>query len=168
MAKGAAILGIIGILLGAGGLGFGFIAWNNQINIQQPIDTHVILYQYDQDIFYGNPENTYLPVNNMSIVFNIAKTSSVFVLFTCRAATYASSSNYARIWFYFALNGVRYSDPSAQVGSSYGTSNIDFHSVALQHLFKSLSSGTHNISIIIYSQEDQNYIYKCALSLQIL
>ncbi|KKK44987.1 hypothetical protein LCGC14_1653640 [marine sediment metagenome] len=33
MGKGGTVLGLIGIILGAGGLFFGFVAWNGQNNI---------------------------------------------------------------------------------------------------------------------------------------
>jgi len=75
MGKGGSILGIIGILLGAGGLGFGFIAWNNQITMQANLAVQDIWYQYDQNTFIVNPPFTYLHIPNMSIVFDLVATA---------------------------------------------------------------------------------------------
>ena len=49
MGKGGSILGIIALLLGAGGLGFGFITWNTQNSMQTNLTAQDIWSQYDKD-----------------------------------------------------------------------------------------------------------------------
>ena len=49
MGKAGSILGIIAILLGAGGFGFGFITWNTQNSMQTNLTAQDIWSQYDKD-----------------------------------------------------------------------------------------------------------------------
>ena len=166
MGKGGTIIGIIGILLGAGGLGFGFIAWNNQNSMQANLAAQDIWYQYDGDFFIGNPIDTYLQIPNMSIVFDLATTASIHILFMCKAIISPIPTDYSGMSFYFNIDGIRLTGPRADIGSYEGTSTTDYYSVALQHFIPSFSSGSHNISVMVYSESNPNSIYFCSLTIQ--
>jgi hypothetical protein len=166
MGKGGSILGIIAILLGAGGFGFGFITWNTQNSIQANLTAQDIWSQYDKDLFYVSSSYAYLPIPNMSIVFDLTSTASIHILFTCVAGVYPEPTEYAGVYFYFNVDGIRLTQPWAYVGSYQGTSYLDDYSVALQHVIPNFSSGTHNISVMVYSQETINYVRLCSLTIQ--
>jgi len=166
MGKGGSILGIIAILLGAGGLGFGFMTWNNQISMQANLTAQDIWFQYDGDTFTVNPAYAYLHVPNMSIVFDLSTTASIHILFICSAAVYPEPTEYAGISFYFSVNGIRLLEPRVDVGPYEGTSTIEYSSVALQHFIPSVSPGTYNISVMVYSAETINFIRLCSLTIQ--
>ena len=168
MGKGGIILGLIGILLGAGGLGFGIMAWNNQNIMQANFSVPDIWYQYDGDSFQGNPIDTYLHIPNMSIVFDLATTASIHILFMCRAIIYPIPTDYSGMSFYFNIDGIRLTEPRADVGSYEGISTVDYYSVALQHFIPSFSSGTHNISVMVYSESNPNWVWYCSLTIQSL
>ena len=127
MGKGGSILGIIGILLGAGGLGFGFMAWNTQNSMQATLAGQDIWYQYDGDSFNVNPIDTPLHIPNMSIVFDLATTASIHILFMCRAIVYPIPTDYSYMSFYFNIDGIRLTEPRADVGSNEGTSTVRFN-----------------------------------------
>jgi len=166
MGKGGSILGIIGILLGAGGLGFGFLAWNTQNSIQASLAAQDIWYQYDGDFFHVNPIDTYLQIPNMSIVFDLATTASIHMLFVCRAIILPDPIDYVGISLYFNVDGVRLTEPRADIGSYEGSSTSDYYSVALQHFIPSFSSGTHNISVMVYSEGTPNSVWFCSLTIR--
>ena len=71
MAKSGAVLGILGILLGVGGLGFGVVNWMSQPTI--PYEPH--WYTYHNTEFYPSPAMTYRPIPNQSIVFELGGTN---------------------------------------------------------------------------------------------
>ena len=168
MGKGGSILGIIGVLLGAGGLGFGFITWTNQNSMQVNLAAQDVWSQYDEDFFTVNPSYTYLQIPNMSIVFDLVTTASIHILFTCVAGVYPEpiEYEYAGVSFYFNVDGIRLTHPWAYVGIYEGNSTIIDYSVALQHVIPSFSSGTHNISVIVQSQETTHYVRLCSLTIQ--
>jgi len=166
MGKGGSILGIIGILLGAGGLGFGFIAWNNQTNMQASLAVQDIWYQYDGDFFSVNPIDTLLQIPNMSIVFDLVTAASIHILFTCRAVISPIPTDYSGISFYFIVDGIWLTEPRQDVGSWEGSSTTDYFSVAFQHFIPSFSSGTHNITIMVYSESNPNSVRYCSLTIQ--
>ncbi len=168
MGKGGSILGIIGILLGVGGLGFGFMAWNAQNNMQASLAGQDIWYQYDGDLFTMNPIDTYLQIPNMSIVFDLASTASIRILFTCSAVIHPIPTDYSGISFYFIVDGIRLTEPRLDVGSYEGSSTTDFFSVAFQHFIPSFSSGAHNISVMVYSESNPNSVRYCSLTIQSL
>ena len=65
MGKGGAVLGLLGMLLGAGGLGFAFIVWNNQNTLETQLTglaPQDIWYRYYEDIFDVDVQNTYLTI----------------------------------------------------------------------------------------------------------
>jgi len=166
MGKAGSILGLIGILLGAGGLGFGFIVWNIQNSRQVNLAEQDIWYIYDQNTFTVNPAFSYLHIPDMSIVFDLAATASVHILFTCLAGIFAEPTEYAGITFYFSVDGVRLTQPWVHVGTLEGSSLVDYFSVSLQHFIPSFSSGAHNISVMVYSAETVNYVGVCSLTIQ--
>ena len=168
MGKGGSILGIIAIILGAGGLGFGFMAWNSQNSMQANLTAQDIWVQYDGDYFTVNPAYTYLHIPNMSIVFNLASTTSIYILFTCVAGVYSEPTEYAGVSLYFSVDDVMLTEPWMYVGSYEGSSTRDDYSVSFQHFIPSFSSGTHNISVMIYSSETTNHVRLCSLSIQSL
>ncbi|MBY9009428.1 MAG: hypothetical protein KGD74_06150 [Candidatus Lokiarchaeota archaeon] len=166
MGKGGSILGIIGIILGAGGLGFGFMMWNTQNSMQANLVVQDIWSQYDGDSFTVNPSHTYLQIPNMSIVFDSATTASINILFTCSVVIVPNPSGYSGISFYFNVDGIRLLQPKVDIGSYEGSSTVDFYSVALQHFIPSISSGTHNVTLIVYSEATSNYVRYCSLTIQ--
>ena len=168
MGKGGSILGLIGILLGAGGLGFGFIAWNNQNTMQASLAAQDIWYQYDGDSFTMNPIDTLLQIPNMSIVFDLATIASIHILFVCRAVISPIPTDYSGISFYFSVDGIWLTEPRVDVGSYEGNSTSDYFSVALQHFIPSFSSGTHNITVMVYSESNPNSVRYCSLTIQSL
>jgi len=166
MGKGGSILGIIGILLGAGGLGFGFIAWNTQNSMQASLAAQDIWSQYDGDFFTVDPAFAYLHIPNMSIVFDLTTTASIHILFTCSAVIYPEPTEYAGISFFFSVDGIRLLEPQVDIGSYEGSSTIDYFPVVFQHFIPSFSSGTHNISVMVFSAETTHSVRYCSLTIQ--
>ena len=166
MGKGGSILGIIGILLGAGGLGFGFMTWNLQNTMQANLTEQDIWSQYDEDFFTVNPSYTYLQIPNMSIVFDLTTTASIHILFMCSAVIVPDPADYTGISFYFSVDGIRLTEPRVDVGSYEGSSTTDYFSVALQHFIPNFSSGAHNITVVGYSESNPNSVRYCSLTIQ--
>lgn len=159
MGKAGVALGIIAILLGAGGLIFGFVVWNNQTAVQTNI-----WYQYDKDQFVGT-HITYLPIPNMTISFTTGTISSIYMLFTCRASI-IPSSGMSYLKFNFRIDGVFQSAPTTQVGTNKGNSTADFYSVTLQKFIEEFPAGAHNVTVILYSVGNSNSVYECTLYIQ--
>jgi len=168
MGKAGSILGLLGILLGAGGLGFGFMVWTTQNTMQASLAAQDIWSQYDGDSFTVNPSYTYLHIPNMSIVFDLATPASIHILFTCSAVIFPEPAEYAGITFFFSVDGIRLIEPRADVGSYQGSSTSDWFSVAFQHFIPSFSSGTHNITVMVYSAETTHLVRFCSLTIQSL
>ena len=168
MGKGSSILGLIGILLGAGGLGFGFMMWNTQNSMQASLAAQDIWFQYDGDSFTVDTSYTYLHIPNMSIVFDLATTASIHILFTCSVVIFPVPSDYSGISFYFSVDGIRLTEPRVDIGSYQGSSTVDYFSVTFQHFIPSFSSGTHNISVMVYSSETTHFVRFCSLTIQSL
>ncbi len=166
MGKGGAVLGIIGIILGAGAIGFAFIVWNTQNSIKSDLAAEDIWYQYDEDIFSGIPTGMNVAIPNMSIIFELKTTMSIHILFTCAAITYPTAFTYTDMFFRFTVDGVLIQNPRARVGSYNEGSSNDFYSVALQHFIQDFPAGTHNITVMVWSEHGANFIRQCALSIQ--
>ena len=150
MGKGATALGIIGVILGACGFGFGLLAWINQI--QQNV-------WYETSDFYFSPtEGAYLPIPDVSLIVNLNAPVSLHLLFTCLAGTYPDAVSYSDFFFYFAIDGVRLLNPWARVGPFEETTSTIRYSATLQHFIGAMAPGIYNFSVIVFSEKAGNYI----------
>lgn len=168
MGKGGAVLGLIGILLGAGGLGFAFIAWNNQNTLETQLTglaPQEIWYRYYEDFFDVDLQNTYLEIPNMSISIDLTTQASIHLLFTCRAYTTGGISR-SDVVIYFYIDEITISNPSVRVGSFNATSLSFYHQVALQYYIAGWPAGTHNISMFVRSTVTTNKLQYCALTVR--
>ncbi len=119
--------------------------------MQENLAVQDIWAQYDGNSFTANPAYTYLEIPNMSIAFDLATTASIHILFTCSEVIFPVSSVYSGISFFFKVDGIRLTAPRVDVGSYQGSSTVDYFSVVFQHFIPSFSSGTHNISVMVFS-----------------
>ncbi len=164
MGKGGAILGIIGLLLGAGALGFGFIIWMDQNALESqlsgggPQETpQETWYLYNDDIYDITTTNTYLQIPNLSLSIDLTNQTSFYLFFTCLAYT---TGNLGRsdIYFFFYADGYIISYPAARVGTFEGNFTSYYHSVSLQHKIQGLGVGSHNFSVYVRSTVDTNSV----------
>lgn len=167
MGKGGVILGLIGLLLGAGGLGLSAYIYMNpptiptiDYNVNRPI----IFYSYHETEFYPSPAVVYVPITNLSIVFEIGDPVSLHLLFTCSARCYGDAVSYSDMFFYFMINNVRQTDmPWARTGGYQSNTDSEYTTVALQHYFTVNTPGEYNITVVALSERLGNFIRESSL-----
>jgi len=163
MGKGGAVLGILGILLGAAGIGFGFINWMNQPEL--PNEPH--WYSYYETDFAPSPIIEYKTIPNISIVFELGAPMSLHLLFTCSARCYGDAASFSDLFFYFMINDVRKTDmPWARVGSYESNTNYEYYTVSLQHNIDVMPPGVYNITVVVLSERLGNFIRESSLWIQ--
>ena len=146
MGKGGVILGIIGILIGAGGLVFGFIAWNSVNSLQTNQIGTDVWYTENDGPFTVTPAYTVIELSVINITFELDSVSSIYLSFACRATVYPILG-YSSIFFFFILDGVNIDHPASRVGNYQGGSTRDYFSVSLQHFIEDLAIGNHNVTL---------------------
>jgi hypothetical protein len=163
MAKSGATLGILGILLGVGGLGFGFVNWMNQPTI--PYEPH--WYTYNDTEFYPNPAAVYFPIPTISIVFELGAPMALHLLFTCSARCWADPVTFSDLFFYFMINDVRQINmPWARTGTHLGTSGSDYYTVSLQHYIDLITPGIYNFTVVVLTERAGNFIRQSSFWIQ--
>ena len=164
MGKGGAILGLLGLLLGAGGLGLGFINFMNQPTIYHPR----IFYSYHDAEVYPGPVLTYVPITNLSIVLDIGDPVSIHLLFTCSARCFGDITTFSDMFFYFVINDVQQTDmPWARTGGHESSSDSDYTTVALQHYFTVTTPGTYNFTVVVLTEKAGNFIRESSFWIQV-
>jgi hypothetical protein len=169
LGKAGTVFGIIGMLLGAGGLGFGFLAWNGLNAIESNGDKSIvqnIWHRYYDDILDVDLILTYMPIPNMSISIELTAESSIMLLFTCTAITAGSPIGGSDVRIYYYLDEVIISTPNKRVGTLYGNNSYYYQPVSLNYFSEGWSVGTHNISMFVRSAVDTNYLQYCHLIIQ--
>ena len=155
MAKGrGAILGIIAILLGATGLGFGLVSWLSlgQVSVQNSwYDTKAL----------DSVSQTGAYINDLSITMNLGSGETVYVLFTC---TVECSGYWAE--FYIYIDGIR-TNGHTRVSRDSVAGYLDF-SAAIQHINNTLSAGAHTINVWGYTDDFDTDALDCVLFVQTL
>ena len=158
MGKGGNILGIIGILIGAGGLGFALITWTNQSQVN-------IWNDYESDYFTA-PDLSYDTIPDLYVIVDLRSSVQLYVTFSASTKILPDPISFADIIFYIMIDGTRLLNPYTRVGPYNGTSTYDYHSVTLQYFNASFPAGRHNISIAFWSETVGNVIRECLLTVQ--
>ncbi|MHA2035142.1 MAG: hypothetical protein ACW98X_01835 [Promethearchaeota archaeon] len=192
MGKGGAVLGIIGIIVGAGGFGFGVLAWNsatsnntkltelendliNQVNSTLNLFNTTLIgltsednwYNYRDSEFTPSPAVVYLPIPNMSIIFELTLPRSLHLLFTCSARCLGNPASFSDLFFYFMINDVRQTEmPWTRVGSYESNTNYEYYSVSLQHYIEIMPPGVYNITVVVLTEQVGNFIRESSLFIQ--
>ncbi|NHJ20912.1 MAG: hypothetical protein EAX91_08225 [Candidatus Lokiarchaeota archaeon] len=161
MGKGGVILGLIGLLVGASGLGFGIINYINQPTGPAGPTTY---YVYEDATFTPNPDLVYIPIPNLSIVFEIDSPVSLHLLFTCSARCLGDALSFYDLIFYFMINDVRQTNmPWARTGGYQSNTNYEYSTVSLQHYFILTTPGIYNITVTVLTEYLGNFIRESSL-----
>ena len=169
MGKGSAALGIIGLILAAGGLGLGGLAWLSVSSIENQVASfseQKTWYKFNETSFRCDPASTYLTFSGLMVEFDLGPNESVYFNFNARAHTEEVTSAWSRITVYFKVDGFMEIDPSAEVGCYWGTYNILNFMLTLQHVRNDLSPGVHNVTVVIKGDSTANYIHYSTLLVQ--
>ena len=159
MGKGGIILGLIGLLLGASGLGLGVINFMNQ---------PTIYYSYRDTDYMPSPALEDIPIPNLSIVFQISGPVSLHLLFTCSARCYGDNESFSDLFFYFMINHVKQTDmPWARTGGYESNTNYEYSTVSLQHFFTLTTPGVYNITVVVLSENIPNHIREASLWIRV-
>ncbi|MEJ2249698.1 MAG: hypothetical protein P8Y97_08570 [Candidatus Lokiarchaeota archaeon] len=164
MGKGGVVLGIIGILLGAGGIGYGFFLWINQNNLQNSVGSQKIWHSSYNSI-YTPPELEYVTIPNMSILIELNSPVSLHLLFTS-SAKIINDSGFSDILFYFMLNDVRLTSPFTRVGTYQGVAEYNYYSVVLQKFYEKITPGMYNFTIQVISEYGANFLRESEFFIQ--
>ena len=155
------------MILAAGGLGLGGFAWISVSRVETQIADYSeqsTWYKFSGPAFTCNPTSTYLTFSALTIEFELGSSESVYFSFTGRAHTEVVSG-WSRITVYFSVDGIMQTDPSAQVGMFNGDFMINFM-LHLETVRDDLSSGIHNVTVVIIGDSTGNYVYKSTLIVQ--
>ena len=155
MGKGSVVLGIIALLLGAAGLGFGLITWMNQENTNY-------WYDYEEDIFTP-PDLAYVTVPDLYVIIELDTSATIHILFTTSTRILPDPVSFADMLFYFFIDGVRLTNPFTRAGPYQGSATYQYIPVALQHS-QIFTAGAHNISIVVFSETAGNFMRSSALA----
>ena len=169
MGKGGAILGLIGILIGAGGLTLGYIAWSSMTTMQTQLDSFEnpinALYTKNDGPYPVTPEHTVLEIPNLNITFELSVISSVYLSFSCEAEI-TTDPSYSRLFFFFCVDDLDLSSNSISVGNFNCGSTKDHFSVSMQHLIENMATGSHRVSVNVSSDGIANVITAMTLYIQ--
>ncbi|MHA2039525.1 MAG: hypothetical protein ACW98X_24150 [Promethearchaeota archaeon] len=163
MGKGGTILGMIALIIGIGGLGFGFIAWTDQGDTYVYHGSAEFWYDYKEDI-YTPPDSVYINIPDLYLIFTLNSSATVHMLFTTSTRILPDPLSFADMIFYFWIDGVRLLAPFTRAGPFEGDATYQYYPVALQHS-QILSAGTHNVSIVVFSETAGNFVRSSCLAI---
>jgi len=156
MGKGGLVLGVIALILGASGLGFGLITWIDQGKTD-------FWYDYEEAIFTPNPAAVYLNVPNLYVIIELDASATIHMLFTTSTRILPDPVSFADMIFYFWIDGERLLNPFTRAGPYQGDATYQYYPVALQYS-QLLTAGIHNISIVVFSETAGNFMRHSALA----
>ncbi|HDZ18737.1 hypothetical protein LCGC14_0413010 [marine sediment metagenome] len=167
MGKGGKALGVVGLILGACGLGLGGFAWLSVSRLESQvvlIQEQNIWYKYNITNFACNPTNTYLTFSGLTVEFELGLNESVYFSFSARAHT-EPIAGWSRIVVFFRVDDIFGTDPRAEVGTYNGAFPVNFM-LNLQDVREDLTPGVHNVTVVIRGESGANYIHHSMLLVQ--
>lgn len=154
MAKSGAILGIIGILLGAGGLAFGVISW---FSVQQ-VPVKNTWYDY---IEYDGLSSIVEPIDGLSISMTIDAGQILYVSFT---GTLRCDGMFNE--FYIQIDGISTTGYDKVTRAS--VAGYEYFPLSIQYFNASVAAGAHIITVLSDNDDSGSAVYDCALYVQTL
>jgi hypothetical protein len=159
MGKGGVILGIIALIIGGGGLGLAFLNWSELGSLEIPevptTPEKDFWYSY-REAFYYPPGLEYVTVPNLFIIVELSNITTLHLLFTTSTKIVPDPFGYADMLFYFWIDGTMLLNPVTRAGPFQENSTYQFIPVALQFVLLEMPTGTHNISISVFSETPGN------------
>ena len=155
MGRGGAILGVIGLILGASGLGLGGYAWITLSNVQNQVGNlteQSTWYRYNETNLNCIP-GTPVTFSGLTIEFELGLNESVYFSFMAQAHL-EPEVGWSQLTVYPKVDGAIDSDHYATVGlfnSQYGHLMI-----TLQLKKHGLSLGEHTVTVVIVGTSSGN------------
>ncbi|MHA2284005.1 MAG: hypothetical protein ACXAC5_24470 [Promethearchaeota archaeon] len=168
MGRGGTILGLIGLILGAGGIGLGGFAWLTVSNLETQLlnfGVQTTWYKENDTTFSSFPSGTYLTFSGLTIEFQLGSNESVYFSFTAWARITRVPGDWSLLWVYFRVDGILDTSRCIRIGTWDGDSFDDF-SISLQDVRQDLPIGVHNVTVAIYGTSSGNYISDSSLFVQ--
>ncbi len=159
-----ALLGIMGLILGAVGLGLGASAltelarFETQLdNISEDTHGHNGWYKRLDSAVYTNPNFTLIPITGLLITFELESNETVYFSYVAHA-TLVPDLTISFIGINFRIDGVHLFNPY----NSFGISNVSadgvYSTIALQLYKDDLSAGFHNVTVEILGSHAGNNV----------
>ena len=161
MGKGSTILGLIGLILGAGGIGLGGIAWLSLSRIENKVisfDNQTTWYKENITNYRAIPASAF---SGLAIEFELRPNESVFFSFNARAHVESSLIGWSFIRIYFSVDGFADTTQHAEVGVYIG--DFTAFMISLQDVRHNLSPGVHSVTVYIIGSSAANYIHESTL-----
>jgi len=145
-------LGIIGIILGAAGLGFGLLSWINII--QTPT----------QGSWHDYTESSSLSLNRvqiyeLSISMTLGAGQAIYVSFSCRVSCHG-----VRDTFYIYIDDI-YTGAQTWVSRDSAV-GWEYLFASMQHVNNTVASGAHTVSVWAETDDPGSSVSDCLLFVQ--
>jgi hypothetical protein len=170
MGKGGVILGIIALLIGGGGLVLAVFNWSELGSLEIPevptTPEKDFWYSYRESI-YTPPDLEYVTIPNLFVIVELSNMTTLHLLFTTSTRILPDPVSFADMLFYFWIDGTRLLHPFTRAGPYEGTATYQYIPVALQFVLE-LPTGTHNISISVFSETAGNFMRESTLTVSMV
>ena len=169
MGNGRPTLPILAIILAISGLVLGAFTFISVSRVDSQVSDYFdqnSWYRYNATNFNTDPSGTYLTISGLTVDFELNQGESVYFSFTCRAHIEPILGLFwSRIYIFFRVDGIFASNPNAVVGMYNGV-NTENYMIHLQDVRDDLSTGVHNVTVVIWGESTANYIWISSLFVQ--
>lgn len=154
MAKSGALLGIIGILLGAGGLTFGVLSWFSvgQVPVKNTWYDH---------IDYSSLSSSGANLNGLSISMTLNAGEMLYVSFSGELKCEGMLDV-----FYIQIDGI--STTGYDKKTRDGFAGYEYFPLSIQYFNATVAAGAHTITVWADTDDSGSGVYDCALFVQTL
>jgi len=167
-----ALLGIVGLIIGAVGLGLGASALTELARIESQLDIisedtheHNGWYKRLDSAVYSNPNFTNIPITELTITFELESNEAVYFSYMA-GVTLVPNSGLSFIGINFRVDGIQLLNPY----NTFGVKNVSavnhYSTITLQLYKDDLSAGIHNVTVDILGSHVGNNVVLNTLYVQ--
>lgn len=166
--KGGSALAILALIIGVGAIGIG--GYNIIVQTtQKEVEIGNTWFRLNSTYFTTEPTSTYITFSGLAIQFNIKSGQSAYFRYNGYSNLRLTGPGVTWIEVYFSLDGRRIDSPFIEKRVYYDAGMVGSpvrDALSLQYFNSTLSTGTHEITIVIRGNSDLNAIMESTLFVQ--
>lgn len=165
MGKGSSIIAVIALIIGLG-VG-GFIIYENFIASPPTSPAENQWYDSSTTVWYMQASEAWGTISTISIDFNVSSGQNVYFSFMAEINFDDSSNPNSYVQIHFEVDGIMWSQPLIlvrryNIASAHGLRM----SASLQHYNTTMTSGTHNATLVYKGDSTADSVRPCSLFVQ--
>ncbi len=170
MGKAGTVLAVMGLLIGASGVGIAGVSWYSTLQLQEDFlefknnysEPNIWYKEYNWNVFQMIGD--YKTIEQLTINFTVGENETMYFCYTGEARIFRVYRDDSYLSVFFNIDGYHLDNPTVTIGVEEASSYSYYQSITLQFSITALSVGAHNVTIdLVTTVGSDNHLKKSSL-----